>query len=131
MDRAVEIKDVLTVQAELTKVRGEIEEMAAQKSHLEQQAAMSTLTVTFELKANPVLAETKGFDPASEAERASASLVSVLQGVATAGIWFIIVWLPILLFFGIVGLIALIATRRFRGAGPGGGPQAPEPESAA
>jgi Domain of unknown function (DUF4349) len=131
MDRATAIKDVLTVQSELTKVRGEIEEMAAEKSHLEQQAAMSTLTVTFELKPNPVLAETKGFDPASEAEQASASLVSVLQGVATAGIWFVIVWLPILLFLGIVGLVAWVVVRRVRGAGAGGGPPAPEPESAA
>src|SRR5947199_24090 len=54
MDRATEIKDVLSVQAELTKVRGQIEEMTAEKGHLVEQAAMSTLTVTFSLKPNPV-----------------------------------------------------------------------------
>src|SRR6185437_8968377 len=54
MDRAKEIKDVLAVQAELTTVRGQIEQMTAEKTHLEQQAAMSTLTVTFNLKPDPV-----------------------------------------------------------------------------
>ena len=29
-------------------------------------------------------------------------MVSVLQGLATAGIWFAIVWLPILLVVGLV-----------------------------
>ena len=114
MDRATEIKDVLSVQAELTKVRGQIEEMSAEKGHLEEQAAMSTLTVSFTLKPNPVRIEQQGFDPAAEAEQASAILVSVLQGVATAGIWFAIVWLPILLFFAIVVGAGLIVSRRFR-----------------
>jgi Domain of unknown function (DUF4349) len=129
MDRATEIKDVLAVQAELTKVRGEIEEMTAQKGHLEEQAAMSTLTVTFALKPNPVRTEQRGFDPAAEAEQASASLVSVLQGVATAGIWFAIVWLPILIFLSIVGGIVLVVAKRLRRAGPDdGAPVEPAPE---
>ena len=119
MDRATEIKDVLSVQAELTKVRGQIEEMTAEKGHLVEQAAMSTLTVTFALKPNPIRTEQQGFDPASEAEQASASLVSVLQGVATAGIWFAIVWLPILLFLAIIAGVVIAVTRRVRRAGPG------------
>jgi hypothetical protein len=122
MDRAKEIKDVLSVQAELTKVRGEIEEMTADKSHLQEQAAMSTLTVGFALKPNPVKAEQQQFDPGAEAEQASASLVNVLQGVATAGIWFAIVWLPILAFLALVGGIAFVVVRRMRGAGPGEAP---------
>lgn len=120
MDRAGEIKDVLAVQAELTKVRGDIEQMTAEKQHLEEQAAMSTLTVGFALKPNPVLVSQQQFDAGSEAERASASLVSVLQGLATAGIWFAIVWLPILAFLGILGGIGYVVVRRFRRAGPGG-----------
>ena len=132
MDRATEIKDVLSVQAELTKVRGQIEEMTAEKGHLVEQAAMSTLTVTFSLKPNPVRTEQQGFDPAAEAEQASASLVSVLQGVATAGIWFAIVWLPILLFFAIVAAVVLVVARRLRPAGPGDdAPVAPAAEGGA
>lgn len=122
MDRAGTIKDVLSVQQELTSVRGQIEELTSQKTHLEEQAALSTLAVTFSMKPEPVLAEQQArFDPGAEAERASARLVSVLQDVATAGIWFGIVWLPILLFLAIVGGTVLLVGRRFRRAGPGGG----------
>jgi len=120
MNKATAIKDVLAVQAELTTVRGEIEQMTAEKNHLEQQAAMSTLAVTFELKPNPVLAEQQQFDPGVEAERASASLVSGLQGIATAGIWFVIVWVPALLFLGVVLGVVYLGFRRVRAMGDGG-----------
>ncbi len=112
MTRAEKIDDILTVQAQLTQVRGEIERLMAQKTNLEGQAAFSTLTVTFALKKDPVLAEQQGFDAANEVEQASASLVTVLQGVATAGIWFGIVWLPILLAFAVLGLGGLAIGRR-------------------
>jgi cobalamin biosynthesis Mg chelatase CobN len=126
MDKATAIKDVLAVQAELTTVRGQIEQMTAEKNHLVQQAAMSTLAVTFDLKPNPVKTEQQQFDPAAEAERASANLVSGLQSIATAGIWFVIVWVPALLFLGVVLGIVYLGFRRVRRMGDGdGGP--PEP----
>lgn len=127
MDRAEVIKDVLTVQAELTKVRGEIEQLATQKAHLEEQAAMSTLTVTLALKADPVLVSQAQFDPGVEAEEATASLVGVLQALATAGIWFAIAWLPILLGLSIIGAIGLWIARWLRRATGGGGTPPSEP----
>jgi hypothetical protein len=45
-------------------------------------------------------------------DRATASLFDVLQGLATAGIWFGIVWLPILLVLGLVGLVVSVVVRR-------------------
>lgn len=132
MDRAVDIDDVLKVQAELTKVRGEIEQLAGSKTSLEAQAAFSTLAVTFALKPNPVLVAEERFDPAVEVNAASASLVSVLQGLATAGIWFGIVWLPILLAIGIVVAIGLFVARRVRRTtGGDGGTPLPAPEAGA
>ena len=120
MDKASVIKDVLAVQAELTTVRGQIEQRAAEKAHLEAQAAYSTLTATFVLKPAPVLAEQQaGFDPASEVDAASASLVGVLQDVATAGIWFGIVWLPILVALGLLTAVAWWVLRRVRRFAPG------------
>ena len=114
MDRAVDIEDVLAVQAELTSVRGQIEQATAQKTHLEAQAAMSTLTVTFSLKPDPVLTSTEQFDPQSQVDQAAASLVGVLQAIATAGIWFAIVWLPILLGLAVLVAIGAFVLRRFR-----------------
>jgi hypothetical protein len=40
--------------------------------------------------------------------------VGVLQALATAGIWFAIVWLPILVAIGVIAWIALVVARRFR-----------------
>jgi hypothetical protein len=114
MDRAVEIKDVLAVQAELTTVRAQIEQMTAEKTTLEGQAAYSTLAVTFSLKPDPVLTSTSAFDPQSEVDQASASLVGILQGLATAGIWFAIVWLPILIALAIIVGVGAFVVRRVR-----------------
>jgi hypothetical protein len=105
MDRASVIEDVLSVQSELTKVRGQIEELSATKVHLEEQSAYSTLEVTFSLKPpDPVRVEQAGFDPGGEVERASATLVGIGQDAATVGIWFGIVWLPILIVLAMVGV---------------------------
>jgi hypothetical protein len=114
MERAVEIKDVLAVQAELTTVRGQIEQMTAEKLNLEGLAAYSTLAVTFSLKPDPVLTSQQQFDPKTQVDEAAASLVSILQGLATAGIWFAIVWLPILLGIGLLVVIGLFIARRVR-----------------
>lgn len=124
MDKAVEIKDVLAVQAELTTVRGQIEQMTAEMTNLQGQAAYSTLSVTFSLKPDPVLTSQNQFDPKSQVDQASASLVSILQGLATAGIWFAIVWLPILLALAIIVGIGLFIYRRVRRSN-GGGPATP------
>lgn len=133
MDRAEVIKDVLTVQAELTKVRGEIEQLATQKAHLQEQAAMSTLTVTLALRPNPVLVSQEQFNPGVEVEEATASLVGVLQALATAGIWFAIAWLPILLGLSFIGGIGLLVGRRLYRAvgGNGGTPVGAAPEAGA
>ena len=113
MTQATKIADVLAVQAELTQVRGQIEEATAQKQHLEEQAAYSTLSVRFGLEPEPAIAIAQDkFDPRSEVDRATASLVEILQGLATAGIWFGIVWLPILLVLGVVGLGVWLVVRR-------------------
>jgi hypothetical protein len=115
MDQATVIKDVLTVQAELTVTRGRIEQLTAEQASLQEQAAYSTLAVTFVLEPAPVLVEQQaGFDPATEVDAASASLVGILQGVATAGIWFGIVWLPVLVALLVVTGVVLLVTRRLR-----------------
>jgi hypothetical protein len=115
MDRATVIKDVLSVQAELTTTRGQIEELSAQKAHLEEQAAYSSLSVTFVRTPEPVLAvQQDRYDPGAQVDAASASLVGVIQTVETAGIWIGIVWLPILLTVGMLAGIAIFSLRRVR-----------------
>jgi hypothetical protein len=129
MTQATKIPDVLAVQAELTKVRGEIEQATGERQHLEEQAAFSTLTVRYGLQpeAAVTVAQDK-FDPGAQVDRATANLVEILQGLATAGIWFGIVWLPILLAVGLIGLLVyLVARRRAGSAGAGGSGAGPMP----
>jgi hypothetical protein len=48
LDRAGKISDLLSVERELSRVRGDIESMQAQLTYLEGQAAMATLTLSLE-----------------------------------------------------------------------------------
>jgi hypothetical protein len=115
--RAVKISDVLEVQAQLSQVRGEIESMTAQLNDLNDRAALATLTASFAVPVVAVEVAKQDWDPGAVVDEATASLVDVLQGLATAGIWFGIVWLPILLVIGLgVGIVAFVA-RRVSGRG--------------
>lgn len=129
MLKATKISDILAVQAQLTETRGQIEQATAERKHLAEQATFSTLTVTYALKEQAVVATTRKFDPATEVDRASANLVDVFQSLATAGIWFGIVWLPILIGLGLISVVIAVVMRRFLrsrpGAGPGSWPSTP------
>ena len=125
--KATKISDVLEVQGQLTQTRGEIETLTAQLKDLNDRAGYASLTVQYNVPILAVEVAQKGWDPASVIDEASASMVSVLQGLATAGIWFAIVWLPILLIMGLV-LVSVVAIARRLGYGrrtTGGLPPAP------
>jgi len=115
MDKATKIPDVLAVQEQLTGVRQQIEQLTAQKQTLENQAALASLTVNF--TPPPTVAVTQvreGWDPAREVDQAAAALVGLGQGLAGAGIWLLIVWVPILLVGGLIALLAFVVLRRIR-----------------
>ena len=124
MVKATKIPDILEVQAQLTGVRMEIEQLTAQKQSLEERAALATLTVGYSLP--PTVAVTQvqeGWDPAAEVDRAAATLVGLGQGVANAAIWFAIVVLPLALVLGILVGVAWLVARRLRPrSGPAGAP---------
>jgi hypothetical protein len=115
MAKATKIPDVLEVQAQLTGVRQEIEQLTAQRQSLEERAALATLTVGFSLP--PVVAVTQvreGWDPGAEVDRAAATLVGLGQGLASAAIWVAIVLLPLALLLAIGIGIAWLVARRVR-----------------
>jgi uncharacterized protein DUF4349 len=109
---AVKVSDVLEVQSQLTSVRGEIEVLAGQLKDLTDRAAYATLTANFGVPVVAVELAKKGWDPARSVDEASASLIDVVQAVATAGIWFAIVWLPVLLTLGLLALAGSVVLRR-------------------
>ena len=109
MGQATKISDVLAVQTELTTVRGEIERLVAEKTLLEERAAYGTLTVVFSLPATPAIEEVRrGWDPATDADRATGTLISLGQAAASGAIWLGIVGLPL----AIVGMILVFLAWR-------------------
>jgi uncharacterized protein DUF4349 len=124
--QATKISDILEVQNQLTNVRGQIEQLDAQRSHLSDQASYGTLNVTYGVEVAAVTTAAKGWNPGQEVDRATASLVDLLQAVTTAGIWFAIVWLPILLMIGIIVAIVSVVLRR-TGVVRRGDPPTPAP----
>jgi hypothetical protein len=126
--KAVKIADVLAVEAQLTQVRGQIESLTAQRKDLGDRAAYATLSASFGMPVVAVEVAKSEWDPAKTVDAASASLVTVIQGLTTAGIWFAIVWLPILIVVGVLATIAVVIARRLglgRGRGTTGGPTTP------
>ena len=117
--KATRVSDVLEVQAQLTTVRGEIEQLNAQLKDLNDRAAYATLTASFSTKVVAVEAAAKGWEPARVVDEATASLVDILQALTTAGIWFAIVWLPILVGLALIGLAAGVILRRLGVIGRG------------
>jgi Domain of unknown function (DUF4349) len=127
MAKAVRIQDILDVQSQLTTTRGEIEELSAQKASLEDRAAYGSLAVIFQLplaaKPGPTAKPTPVWDPGKDAQQATARLVRISQKATTAGIWIVIVGLPIL---GVLaaGLLVLWVTWRLVSRRRAGAPTA-------
>ena len=125
--RATRISDVLEVEAQLTNVRGQIEQLSAQLKQLSDQASYATLTASFSTPVVAVQVATDRWEPAKVVDQATASLVDIIQGLTTAGIWFGIVWLPVLLLIGAAVGVTIFVLRRVGiriGRRPGDAPAA-------
>jgi uncharacterized protein DUF4349 len=103
MAQATKISDVLDVQRQLTTVRGEIEQLVAEKTVLEGRAAFGTLTVTYNLPPAPATQEVRrGWDPAADADKATGTLIGLGQTAASIAIWLGIVGLPVAIIAAII-----------------------------
>jgi hypothetical protein len=110
--RVTKISDVLEVQSQLTDVRGQIEQLTAQLTDLGDRASYATLTATYSVRVVAVDAAAKGWEPGRVVDEASATLVDILQALTSAGIWFAIVWLPLLVALAVLVAIAAVVLRR-------------------
>ena len=114
MAKATKISDILEVQNQLTGVQGQIEQLSTAEAHLRDQAALATLTVLFQTPAVAVVNEvSKGWDLGAELDKAAGQLLSVGQVLATVGVWFAVVGLPVLGVTILFLLAFLWLTRRF------------------
>ena len=119
---AARVADVLEIESRLSDVRGQIEQLSAQKASLDDQVAYATLSVTFGVEVQAVREAAERWDPKTEIDQAGASLVGFLQLVVSAGIWLGIVGLPIVITVVVIVAIGFFVARRLgllrRAAGP-------------
>jgi hypothetical protein len=116
------VSDLLEVEAQLTAVRGQIEELDGQRAQLEDQVAYGTLVTTFGLEIVQVQETAQGWNPAEDVDGATATLIGAGQTIVSGAIWFGIVWLPVLLAITVIALIGRFVIRRFA---PRRGPSGP------
>jgi predicted small secreted protein len=113
-EQATRIQDILDIQAQITSIRGQIEQLEAQQNQLADQTSYATLTVSYQLPAVAAIeVQAEGWDAGSIFDEATATLVGVLQALAGAGIWLLVVWVPILVMFAIAAGIVAFLLRRF------------------
>jgi Domain of unknown function (DUF4349) len=119
------VSDLLEVEAQLTDVRGQIEQLDAQRTQLNDQVAYGTLVTTYGTEIKAVQETAQGWDPAKDVDSAAATLIGAGQAIASAAIWVAIVGLPLVLLLLVLALIVRFAYRRF---GPKPGPSATKPD---
>jgi uncharacterized protein DUF4349 len=106
MAKAVTIDDVLAVQKQLTDVRGQIEQLQAQRDNLANRATLATLTVNWQVPVTAVATVNQGWDLGHEIDRAFAALVGFGQTLATLAVWLLVAVVPIVVPVVVVALIA-------------------------
>lgn len=112
MEDAFKTEDVLSVYQQLTQVREQIEVTKGRIQYYEQSAALSSIQV--ELIANAALQPLSigGWQPAGVARQALQVLINVLQFLATAAIYLVLVVLPVLIVILLpIGLVIWIVLR--------------------
>jgi hypothetical protein len=117
---------MLEIESRLTNVRSQIEQLTAQKASLDDRVAYATLAVTFGVEVAPIQVAAANWDPGTEVGSAGATLLGFLQALATVGIWFGIVLLPVLLVVGAVtGVVYAVGRRLGWFRRPSGAPPIP------
>ena len=83
MDRATQIQDVLSLQRELTNIRGQIERIQGRKTYLERRTDMATITLALRLPTPPSAQPVTGvWDPVATALRGWQASLTVLRAGA-------------------------------------------------
>jgi len=83
MDKATQISDVMSLQRELTNVRGQIERIQGRKTYLERRTDMATITLALRLPPLSPTAVTGGtWDPVATAVRGWQASLNLLRGIA-------------------------------------------------
>jgi Domain of unknown function (DUF4349) len=110
MKQARKVSDALEVQSQLGEVRTEIERLEGRRRFLENQAALSTITITLQMPQPILAATTTGFG--TTVKRAFGDAVDAAASIVLFVIQAVIVLVPIAIFFGLPGWLVWRVVRR-------------------
>jgi hypothetical protein len=110
MKQAKKVSDALEVQNELAEVRTEIERLEGRRRFLENQAALSTITVNLQLPAPVVATTSSGFG--HDIKQAFGDAIDIAAAIILFLIRAIIVLAPLALIFGLPAWFILRLVRR-------------------
>jgi hypothetical protein len=99
MKRASKVEDALQVQSEIANVRTEIERLEGRKRFIENQAALSTITVVLQTPAPIVSSNPQGFWHSTK--EAFGDGIDLASGFVLGLIRFVIAAIPVVLFIGL------------------------------
>ncbi len=97
MASASKTEDVLSVYSQLVSVREQIELIKGQMKYYEQSAALSSISIQLIANAAVQPITIAGWQPKGVAKEALQSLINTLQSLASFGIRFVILYLPVLI----------------------------------
>lgn len=112
-DRATDVDDLLAIERELARVRGEIEAMQAQVDYLERQVTRATLTISLS-EPGPIITPDGSWGFAEAIRRG----IQAAAAVVTTLITVLIALLPIAALVFVVWLIVRVWRKARRGRGP-------------
>lgn len=112
MEQAGEIKDVLSVQQELTRVRGQIETTKGRIKFLEESAALSRITAHFATEEEELPLVGEQWQPLATAKAALRSLISFGQTVADKLIFVLIFFSPVIVIALVIWVVRFISATK-------------------
>jgi hypothetical protein len=113
-ERTQKASEIMEIYDEITKVRGQIDQIQARVQYLSQMTSLSTITLELipDVLAAPVVEP--GWQPVATVKNASRSLLNSLKGVVDILIWVVLYVLPLGLIFVALALLVRAAWRWLR-----------------
>lgn len=114
MKEAKKTEDLLKISTDLARVQEEIEQIAGRKKYLENQSALSTVTITIEENDVPVpKIDNENLNTWQKIKKQFAENINLLLAAGSGVIVFFVGNLPILLIVGIIVTGIIIVVRRY------------------
>jgi len=114
LEESTNVEDALAVNVELSRVEGEIEALKGRIQFLEQSSAFSSITVNVSPDALAQPIQVGGWRPSGVAKDAIEALITMLQVLANAAIWFVLFAVPILIVIAIPFVLLIWVIKRLR-----------------